>query len=35
MWGLDRGNDFDDLIPYMDKVRLMVTFGETKGKLKL
>ena len=32
--GLDRGNDFDDLIPYMDKVRLMVTFGETKGKLK-
>nr|WP_263313583.1 UDP-N-acetylmuramoyl-L-alanine--D-glutamate ligase [Mammaliicoccus sp. Marseille-Q6498] len=32
--GLDRGNDFDDLIPYMEKVRLMVTFGETKDKLK-
>ncbi|GGI41607.1 UDP-N-acetylmuramoyl-L-alanine--D-glutamate ligase [Mammaliicoccus stepanovicii] len=32
--GLDRGNDFDDLIPYMDNVRLMVTFGETKDKLK-
>lgn len=31
--GLDRGNAFDDLIPYMDKVRLMVTFGETKDKL--
>ncbi|WP_323702664.1 UDP-N-acetylmuramoyl-L-alanine--D-glutamate ligase [Mammaliicoccus sp. Dog046] len=31
--GLDRGNDFDDLIPYMDNVRLMVTFGETKDKL--
>ncbi|NHA38099.1 UDP-N-acetylmuramoyl-L-alanine--D-glutamate ligase [Staphylococcus schleiferi] len=30
--GLDRGNDFDDLIPYMTNVRVMVTFGETQEK---
>ncbi len=30
--GLDRGNDFDDLIPYMSNVRVMVTFGETQEK---
>lgn len=30
--GLDRGNDFDELIPYMENVRVMVTFGETKPK---
>ena len=30
--GLDRGNDFDELIPYMANVRVMVTFGETQSK---
>lgn len=30
--GLDRGNDFDELIPYMKNVRVMVTFGETQSK---
>ena len=30
--GLDRGNDFDELIPHMKNVRVMVTFGETKEK---
>lgn len=30
--GLDRGNQFDELIPYMTNVRVMVTFGETQRK---
>lgn len=30
--GLDRGNEFDELIPYMDHVRIMITFGETQEK---
>ncbi|EFU85182.1 UDP-N-acetylmuramoyl-L-alanine--D-glutamate ligase [Staphylococcus lugdunensis] len=30
--GLDRGNDFDELIPYMKHVRIMVVFGETQEK---
>ncbi|MGA4513926.1 UDP-N-acetylmuramoylalanine--D-glutamate ligase [Staphylococcus caledonicus] len=30
--GLDRGNDFDELIPYMKNVRVMVVFGETQEK---
>ncbi|ARJ51608.1 UDP-N-acetylmuramoyl-L-alanine--D-glutamate ligase [Staphylococcus lutrae] len=30
--GLDRGNGFDDLIPYMENVRVVVTFGETQEK---
>ncbi|MDO5375931.1 MAG: UDP-N-acetylmuramoyl-L-alanine--D-glutamate ligase [Staphylococcus rostri] len=30
--GLDRGNGFDDLIPYMNNVRVMVAFGETQEK---
>ncbi|WP_251516271.1 MULTISPECIES: UDP-N-acetylmuramoyl-L-alanine--D-glutamate ligase [Staphylococcus] len=30
--GLDRGNDFDELIPYMENVRVMVAFGETQDK---
>ena len=30
--GLDRGNDFDELIPYMNNVRIMVVFGETQEK---
>ncbi|WP_278925775.1 UDP-N-acetylmuramoyl-L-alanine--D-glutamate ligase [Staphylococcus auricularis] len=32
--GLDRGNGFDELIPYMSNVRVMVTFGETQEKFK-
>lgn len=31
--GLDRGNGFDELIPYMENVRVMITFGETQEKL--
>ncbi|WP_064093796.1 UDP-N-acetylmuramoyl-L-alanine--D-glutamate ligase [Rossellomorea aquimaris] len=32
--GLDRGNDFDDLIPHMKNVKVLVTFGETAEKLR-
>lgn len=32
--GLDRGNGFADLLPYLANVKLMVLFGETKEKLK-
>jgi UDP-N-acetylmuramoylalanine--D-glutamate ligase len=32
--GLDRGNDFDDLIPHLKNVKLLITFGETADKLK-
>lgn len=32
--GLDRGNDFDELLPYLKHVKAMVLFGETKMKLK-
>ncbi|UOQ93083.1 UDP-N-acetylmuramoyl-L-alanine--D-glutamate ligase [Halobacillus shinanisalinarum] len=31
--GLDRGNDFDGLIPYLTNVKAMVVFGETQDKL--
>ncbi|KAB7707970.1 UDP-N-acetylmuramoyl-L-alanine--D-glutamate ligase [Bacillus aerolatus] len=31
--GLDRGNGFDDLIPYMKNVKALITFGETAEKL--
>ncbi|MBM6618547.1 UDP-N-acetylmuramoyl-L-alanine--D-glutamate ligase [Bacillus suaedaesalsae] len=31
--GLDRGNDFDDLLPYMNNVKALVTFGQTAEKL--
>ncbi|WP_010193058.1 UDP-N-acetylmuramoyl-L-alanine--D-glutamate ligase [Bacillus sp. m3-13] len=31
--GLDRGNEFDDLLPYMSNVKVLVTFGETAEKL--
>jgi UDP-N-acetylmuramoylalanine--D-glutamate ligase len=31
--GLDRGNSFDELIPYMTHVKALVTFGETAPKL--
>ncbi|ASK63582.1 UDP-N-acetylmuramoyl-L-alanine--D-glutamate ligase [Virgibacillus phasianinus] len=32
--GLDRGNGFDDLLPYLKNVKAMVLFGQTKMKLK-
>ncbi|GGA83913.1 UDP-N-acetylmuramoyl-L-alanine--D-glutamate ligase [Ornithinibacillus halotolerans] len=32
--GLDRGNEFDDLVPYLNHVKSMVVFGETAEKLK-
>lgn len=32
--GLDRGNDFDDLLPYLKNVKAIVLFGETAFKLK-
>lgn len=31
--GLDRGNEFDQLIPYLTNVKSMVLFGETAEKL--
>ncbi|SFM00001.1 UDP-N-acetylmuramoylalanine--D-glutamate ligase [Gracilibacillus orientalis] len=32
--GLDRGNEFDDLLPYMSNVKALVLFGETTQKLR-
>ncbi len=32
--GLDRGNEFDDLTPYLKNVKSFVLFGETAPKLK-
>ena len=32
--GLDRGDDFSSLIPYLKNVKTMVLFGQTKEKLK-
>jgi UDP-N-acetylmuramoylalanine--D-glutamate ligase len=32
--GLDRGNSFDDLLPYLNNVKALVTFGETADKLQ-
>ncbi|WP_070120188.1 UDP-N-acetylmuramoyl-L-alanine--D-glutamate ligase [Bacillus marinisedimentorum] len=32
--GLDRGNGFDELIPYMDRVKAVVAFGQTAEKIK-
>jgi len=31
--GLDRGNNFDDLLPYMSNVKAMVVFGQTAQKM--
>ncbi|KAA0548026.1 UDP-N-acetylmuramoyl-L-alanine--D-glutamate ligase [Bacillus sp. BGMRC 2118] len=31
--GLDRGNEFDELLPYMKNVKALVTFGQTAEKL--
>ncbi|MBL4952588.1 UDP-N-acetylmuramoyl-L-alanine--D-glutamate ligase [Neobacillus sp. YIM B02564] len=32
--GLDRGNEFDDLIPYLQDVKVLITFGQTAPKLE-
>ncbi|HLR74726.1 MAG TPA: UDP-N-acetylmuramoyl-L-alanine--D-glutamate ligase [Virgibacillus sp.] len=32
--GLDRGNEFTDLLPYLTYIKAMVVFGETAFKLK-
>ncbi|WP_077326013.1 UDP-N-acetylmuramoyl-L-alanine--D-glutamate ligase [Virgibacillus siamensis] len=32
--GLDRGNEFDDLLPYLNHVKGMILFGETTEKLE-
>ncbi len=32
--GLDRGNEFDELIPYLKYVKAMITFGQTAPKLE-
>jgi UDP-N-acetylmuramoylalanine--D-glutamate ligase len=32
--GLDRGNEFDELIPYLVNVKAIITFGQTAPKLE-
>jgi len=32
--GLDRGNSFDELVPYLQNVKTIVVYGQTKEKLK-
>lgn len=32
--GLDRGNEFDELIPSFQKVKAIITFGETASKIE-
>jgi UDP-N-acetylmuramoylalanine--D-glutamate ligase len=32
--GLDRGNMFDDLIPYLQNVKMLITFGQTAKKVE-
>lgn len=32
--GLDRGNSFDELLPYLNNVKAMVVFGQTATKLQ-
>ncbi|MBP2240034.1 UDP-N-acetylmuramoylalanine--D-glutamate ligase [Cytobacillus eiseniae] len=32
--GLDRGNEFDELIPYLKNVKAVVTFGQTAKKIE-
>ena len=34
MGGLDRGQSFDELEPYMKNVKYVITYGETKQKIK-
>ncbi|MFO1445807.1 UDP-N-acetylmuramoyl-L-alanine--D-glutamate ligase [Bacillus sp. Bva_UNVM-123] len=32
--GLDRGNEFDELIPYLKNVKAVITFGQTARKIE-
>jgi UDP-N-acetylmuramoylalanine--D-glutamate ligase len=32
--GLDRGNEFDELIPYLQNVKTIITFGQTAAKIE-
>jgi UDP-N-acetylmuramoylalanine--D-glutamate ligase len=32
--GLDRGNEFDELLPYLKNVKALVTFGQTSSKIE-
>ncbi|WML49343.1 UDP-N-acetylmuramoyl-L-alanine--D-glutamate ligase [Neobacillus sp. PS3-34] len=32
--GLDRGNEFDELIPFLKNVKAMITFGQTAAKIE-
>ncbi|MED4226089.1 UDP-N-acetylmuramoyl-L-alanine--D-glutamate ligase [Neobacillus cucumis] len=32
--GLDRGNEFDELLPYLSNVKALITFGQTAPKLE-
>lgn len=32
--GLDRGNEFDELIPYLKNVKALITFGQTAAKIQ-
>ncbi len=32
--GLDRGNEFDELIPYFNNVKAIITFGQTAEKIE-
>ncbi|MGX6442039.1 UDP-N-acetylmuramoyl-L-alanine--D-glutamate ligase [Neobacillus sp. K501] len=32
--GLDRGNEFDELIPYLKQVKALITFGQTAAKIE-
>lgn len=34
MGGLDRGQSFDELQPYMKNVKMVIAFGQTKDKIK-
>ncbi|WHY79247.1 UDP-N-acetylmuramoyl-L-alanine--D-glutamate ligase [Neobacillus sp. WH10] len=32
--GLDRGNEFDELLPYLNHVKALITFGQTAPKIE-
>ena len=32
--GLDRGNEFDELLPYLKNVKALITFGQTSSKIE-
>ena len=33
-WRIDRGNEFDELIPYFKNVKAIITFGQTAEKIE-